>query len=160
MPLRHEKKWKITTNDSKQTMKYFVDANIFLRFFAPSEKEVAEESERVLQVIKDGKIKAYTSVLVLSEVVWVLGSSYKAKKDEVIQAVDAVNSMKNLKFTEDFNRMLALEIYSDNKVKFIDSLIASNKDIQVGNMKVLSYDKDFDKIGVDRVEPGDLFKNK
>lgn len=137
-------------------MKHFIDANIFLRFFAPSKEKFAEESEKVLQAVKDGDIKAYTSSLVLSEVVWTLKSYYDADKTKVIKVAEAINSMKGLKFTEDFDRILALDLYSNNKIKFIDSLIASIDDVQEEDTKVLSYDKDFDKIGVERVEPKDL----
>jgi predicted nucleic-acid-binding protein len=41
-----------------------------------------------------------------------------------------------------------------HKAKWIDCLIASAPDIQSGETAVVSYDRDFDRLGVVRLEPG------
>jgi len=47
-------------------------------------------------------------------------------------------------------------MYSSKNVKFIDAMIASVDQIVSGSWVVVSYDKDFDKLGVKRAEPGGL----
>ena len=41
-------------------------------------------------------------------------------------------------------------------MKFIDALIASHKSIQEEAAVIVSYDKDFDKLGILRKEPKDI----
>ncbi len=54
---------------------------------------------------------------------------------------------------EDYDFKVALKIYAEKNVKFIDALIASIPQIQAKEWTVISYDRDFDKIGINRKEP-------
>ena len=51
---------------------------------------------------------------------------------------------------------MAIELFEMYSVKFIDCLLASSKLVQKGDAVILSYDRDFDKLGVRRVEPKDI----
>lgn len=137
-------------------MEYFIDSNIFLRFFAPEKSDLADDCEKILGAIDSKQIKAYTSALILSEIAWVLRRYYNTNKSKVIAVVGSINSMKNLRFSEDFNRTFAIKLFSENKIKFIDALIASNPKVQNKQLTVLSYDKDFDKLDVIRKEPAQV----
>lgn len=100
-----------------------------------------------------GEIKAFTSNLILAEIVWTGLRFYKIKKEELIKVLKGILDFKNLKMVDDFNPRLAVEIYEKRPVKFIDALIASNPAIFQKEFIVISYDKDFDKIGIKRIEP-------
>jgi len=138
-------------------MNYFLDSNIFLRFFA-SEKNsnVQVECSRLIKNIKEGKIKAFTSHLVLAEVVWTLDSYYETEKENIVKVLNTVESLRGLKIIDNFETHIANVIFKNKSVKFIDALIASNPKIQSKKMTVVSYDKDFDKLGVKRIEPSQL----
>ncbi len=137
-------------------MKYFVDSNIFLRFLIQENPKVFNDCSNFLKMIKMGKINAVTSDLVVSEIVWVMDSFYNKSKLEIVKGVGGIVKINNLKLVEDYNTNLALEIFSTKNVKFIDALIASNSKIQMKKITVVSYDKDFDKLGVKRLEPSDI----
>lgn len=137
-------------------MKYFIDTNIFVRILEFENKRVFEECSKLLKLIKNSKIEAVTSSLVLAEIVWVLNSNYNESKSKISKSIDSILKLNNLDIVDDFNLQTAIESFSKRSVKFIDAVIASNPDIQSKKMIVVSYDKDFDKLGVKRVEPSDL----
>lgn len=137
---------------------YFVDSNIFLRALLKDEERSFPDCLKFLNKIKEGEINAFTSNLVLAEINWILLRIYKFSKNEVIEGLNSILSLKNLKIRDKFEVRLALEIYNNLSVKFIDALIASNSGIFKRKIIIVSYDKDFDKIRVMRKEPKDLIK--
>ncbi len=139
-------------------MKYFVDTNIFVRVLELENKKVFEECSSFLKLVKNSKISAVTSTEVLSELVWVLESAYNEGKANIIKGLAGVLRLNGLKIIDKFDLQKTLEIFEGKNVKFIDALIASNPQIQSKKMTVISYDKDFDKLGVARKEPSDILK--
>ena len=139
-------------------MVYFVDTNIFLRTLVKEDEKSFRECYSFLDLIKKRKILAFTSSLVVAEIDWVLESFYKFDRLEVIRALGSILRLKGLKIIDKFNLKLALKIFKEKNVKFIDALIASNPAIFRKEVIVISYDKDFDKIGLKRIEPKKLFE--
>ena len=139
-------------------MLYFIDTNIFLRVLVKENEKVFKDCQRFLSLIRQNKIKAFTSTIILSEIDWALESFYKFPKVKVVEGLYSILKLKNLKFVDKFDSNLAIEIYKKFPVKFIDALIASNPQIYQKKAIVVSYDKDFDKVGVIRKEPKDLIK--
>lgn len=137
-------------------MEYFIDTNIFVRVLELEDKKIFNECSRVLELVKNSKIKACTSTTVLSEIVWVLGSVYGESKENIIKGIDGIVKLNNLKIIDNSDLVKTLELFSDKTVKFIDALVASNPRIQSKKMFVVSYDKDFDKLGVIRKEPSQI----
>ncbi len=134
-------------------MVYFIDTNVFIRVLELENEKMFEDCSGVLRLIRDGEIKALTSNLVLSEVVWVLGSFYNEGKEKVIKGLNSIINIANLKIIDKFNSNESLDLYSNHSVKYIDSLICTIPEIKSKKMTVISYDKDFDKLGVKRIEP-------
>jgi len=87
-----------------------------------------------------------------------LDGFYKFEKQKVIEALDGIIKLKNLKIIDKFDPQLALDIFQKNNVKFIDALISSNPQIFQMKIIIISYDKDFDKLNVKRKEPKDVLK--
>lgn len=137
---------------------YFIDSNIFLRPIIKDDPQKVKECGVIFEKIQKGEIRALTSNLVLAEIVWTGLKFYKIKKEELINALKGILDFKNLKIINDFSSRLAIEIYGKFPIKFIDALIASNPQIFRKEIIIVSYDKDFDKIGVKRKEPRNLIK--
>jgi len=142
----------------KESKFYFIDTNIFLRVIIEEDKKTFKECFQTLEKIKSGEINAFTSSLVLAEVNWVLSKFYKFSKNKTCLALKSILNLKGLKIIDKHNPLLAVSIYEKSNVKFIDSLIASNFLINgnKSNIIILSYDKDFDKIGIKRKSPSNL----
>jgi predicted nucleic acid-binding protein len=140
----------------KREDNYFVDSNIFLRVLLRDDERSFNDCLKFLNKIKKGEANAFTSNLVLTEINWILLRIYKLQKSEIIEGLVSILSLKNLKIRDKFQPQLAIKIYNNFPVKFIDALIASNPKIYKKEAIVVSYDKDFDKIGVKRMEPKDF----
>lgn len=134
----------------------FIDTNVFLRLLIKENRFSFNDCLRFFEAVKKNKIKGVTSTLVLAEIVWTLTSYYNFSKKEAARAVKGVVNLRGLKLVDEIEIDLALELFSGRPVKFIDALIASNKKIFSGEWLVVSYDKDFDKLGVIRKEPGEV----
>jgi predicted nucleic acid-binding protein len=134
-------------------LKYFVDTNIFLRPIIKDDPQKLKECEEFFKRVKEGKIRAFTSNLVLAEIIWTGLSFYKINKKELVNVLKGILDFKNLKIVDNFNPRLALKIYEKTSIKFIDALIASNPEIYQRKVNIVSYDKDFDKLKIKRLEP-------
>ena len=137
-------------------MKYFIDTNIFLRLLVKDEEKTFNDCFKLLEHVREGKIKAFTSSIVLAEVCWTLLSYYQFPKEKTIKALKSILALKNLKISDNFEPQSAVELYAGKSVKFIDSLIVSLVKSKKEEITVVSFDKDFDKLNVRRVEPGEV----
>jgi len=133
----------------------FIDTNIFLRvLIAGTDEKVFSDCRGLLEKVKLKKVSGYTSSLVLAEMNWTLSSYYSFPKEDVVEALKSIIHLKNLGITDDFNTAYAVDIYAQHKkVKFIDCLICSLREIRTGGLTVVSYDRDFDRLGVKKLEP-------
>ncbi|MGB9706916.1 MAG: PIN domain-containing protein [Microgenomates group bacterium] len=134
-------------------MKYFLDTNIFLRFFIKENEKTFKETKKIIQLIKKGDIKTFTSHLVIAELDWTMRSYYKIPKNERLTFLDSILRLKNLALVDSFDLMATLSFYRNHRVKFIDCLFASNPLILTGKASIVSYDKDFDRLKIKRIEP-------
>lgn len=141
-------------------MEYFIDSNVFLRILVKEDERTFRECYQFLKLVDNRRLKAITSSLVLSEIDWVLEGFYKFKKSEVIKCLESILKLKGLKIIDKIEAILAVELYKKYNIKFIDALISSNPQIYQKKVIVVSYDKDFDKIGVKRKEPKEIIKER
>lgn len=133
--------------------KVFIDTNIFLRTLIEEDEKTFKDCFQLLQNIKTNKLRGVTSSVVLSEIAWTLLSYYKFSKLEVVKALRSILNLRGLSIIDKFQHEVALSLYEKSSVKFIDALIASIPDIFSKKWTIISYDKDFDKVGIKRMEP-------
>jgi len=133
-------------------MIYFIDSNIFLRVLIQEDVQSFQICSNILAQIEGKKINAVTSDLVFAEIVWVLTSYYKRPRSEIVESVELINNMP-MKTVNTFDRSIAIRLYDRYSVKYIDALIASIDPISKKKWTIISYDKDFDKLGVLWKEP-------
>lgn len=141
-------------------MLYFVDTNIFLRVLNREDEKIFKECSELLKLVKEDKIKIFTSNLVLAEIIFTLISFYKFKKIDAAESLKSVINLTGLKITNRADVKTALEFYENYNIKFVDAIIASNPLILQKKMKIISYDKDFDKLGAIRIEPSKILTIK
>lgn len=142
----------------KERERYFLDTNIFLRVLTRDSAQEFSDCFALLEGVKTGRILAFTSSLVLAEINWTLLKTYTFPKERVVAGTDSVLRLRNLKIVDDFEPQLGLLLYKEHSVKFIDALLASHELVQERKAIVVSYDKDFDKLGVLRKEPKQIIR--
>ncbi|KKU80911.1 MAG: hypothetical protein UY08_C0006G0007 [Candidatus Gottesmanbacteria bacterium GW2011_GWA1_47_8] len=142
----------------KRAAYVLVDANVFLRIFVRENETMFADCHSFFQAIKSGSIDAYIPTVIAAEVSFVLSSHYKLSKPAILQALESMGASSGLKILDDLQMSLGIALYKSHTVKLIDCLLASSKRIQEGNAVILSYDRDFDKLGIRRLEPRDILK--
>lgn len=145
------------TNVSKRDPRYFIDTNVFLRALIRDDEKTFTDVMSFLERVKDNQLKAYTSSLVLAEVVWTLLSFYKLAKEDVLKSIDSIVSLRGLTFLSDQDVSTALSLYKKYNVKYVDCLIRASLDDRK-TWAIVSYDKDFDKFDIERLEPSEFLK--
>jgi len=140
-------------------MVYFVDTNIFIRILVKEDERSFHECFQFFQRAYSGKIKIITSSLVLAEVHWVLSSFYRFEKDKTIEALQNILNTR-VRVKDGSNVSFALEMFRNTNVKLTDAFIASHPLIEKRRATIVSYDKDFDKLGIPRKEPGEIIKKR
>ncbi|MDP3734859.1 MAG: PIN domain-containing protein [bacterium] len=136
----------------------FLDSNIVLRFLVPEDQKIHSECARLFDLVEARGIEARTSSCVCAEVVWVLrGGVYQFSKEKATEALRSFDAI-GITLDDRIQMRLALNLYAAHSVKFVDALIASNPGLQDGSLALVSYDKDFDKLGIDRHEPLAILK--
>ncbi|MFZ2202593.1 MAG: PIN domain-containing protein [Microgenomates group bacterium] len=137
-------------------MKYFIDTNVFLRVLIKEDPESFNAGLELLGKVKKGSLKAVTSSLVLAEIGWTLSSFYKFEKEDVVRSIRSIIGLHGLVIVDKVDWLYALDSFSRKKVKLIDCLIASRKEIREKKWTVVTYDKDFEKLGIRNASPAEI----
>ena len=99
----------------------FVDTNYFLRFLLQDIQKQHKEAEKLFLEAAEGKLKLFTSLIVVFEIYWVLSSFYKKDKREAVGILDEILSFQFLKIDEKEILSEAIRIYKKNNVSIEDS---------------------------------------
>ena len=132
----------------------FLDTNLFLRYLTNDVPEQADRVEALLDDAEAGRVRLVTSVLVMAEVVWTLGSFYKRTKDQVREAVLVLCHTPGLDVEDADGLVQAAEWHAEKDVDFADAyhatwaLARGFRDVRTFNLK---HFRRFD--GLDPREP-------
>lgn len=118
-------------------MRKFVDTNIFLRFVDGDEVVVDFWNKLINE-----KQTYWVQAIVISELVWVLGSLYKYDRQKISDFLMAVLKTNNLLWTGDCDLIKAMGWYQQGRAKYNDCLIVSC--MKEGD-QIVSFDREFDK---------------
>ena len=135
----------------------FLDTNILLRHLTRDDPKKAEACTRLFQDIETGKLSAWTSDLVVAEVVFVLSSKgpngYNYTREEIRAGLVPLLALPGLQLPSKRFYPRIFELYTTHKIDFIDVYHAAL--VEGDEQKELySYDRDFDAIeNVTRIEP-------
>ena len=132
----------------------FVDTNVFLRFLTNDDPAKAKRAETRFRNAVSGKEHLRTSLLVIAEIVWTLESFYKLEKKDIAEKVTTILNTPNLACPEARLIRLALDLYVDQNIDFIDAYHAfylKDEDL----LKIVTFDrKHFGRVNwLEIVEP-------
>ena len=136
--------------------RYFVDTNVFIDIVMKRDEKRFRQCSRFFQKVKLNKIKAATGNVVLAELIWTLKSFYGIGKEEIVRRIKSIIKLRGIKLVDNYDPLRAIDLYQSKSIKYIDALIASIRPIQEKKWTVVSFDKDFDRIVVNRKEPGKI----
>lgn len=137
--------------------KVFLDTNVFLRFWVDQKGRRHDQCVKFFNLIETGEITPVVCSAILLEIYFTLKSFYGYDKKKCGKFLNGILTINNLKIIDNFDYPKALELFSKTGIKFTDCLIVSLPFFQKEGI-IISYDKDFDKLGVKRLEPGEFLE--
>ncbi|MDI7277446.1 MAG: type II toxin-antitoxin system VapC family toxin [Anaerolineae bacterium] len=133
----------------------FLDANILLRHLTNDDPASGRACLALMRAIEQGEIRAWTSDLVIAEVVFVLSSKKLCNLDRetIRDLLLPLINLPGLKIAHKrlYRRVFAL--YTTLPIDYVDAFHAALMEKQ-RTREVFSYDRHFDRVpGIERREP-------
>lgn len=129
-----------------------VDTSVFLRFLTGDHARMAADSRRLIERAEAGELLLQTSHLALAEIVWTLDTQYGVSREEIAGMLRDLLGLQSLRVDQKEMLREVVDLYASTNVDFIDAYHAVDLR-QRGLEAIVSYDRDFDRLGVPRVEP-------
>ncbi|GHS91970.1 hypothetical protein AGMMS49957_18770 [Synergistales bacterium] len=105
-------------------MKYFIDSNVFLRYYSHDDAAQGKQVKTLLIKAKERKIEIYCAPPVFFEVAWVLKSAYSLKNEEILNVLESMLSTPNLQVLDEDIVRDAITLAHETGQGFADSYIA------------------------------------
>jgi len=127
--------------------KYFVDSNVFLRFFTADDPEQQKRAQEIFLRAKAGEIELFCGPPVFFEISWVLRSCYKVPPTEILNRLEAMLAVPNLHVFDGDCVKQAISLARESNQGYPDAYIAiTAKNERIG---VASFNrKHFSRLGV------------
>lgn len=127
----------------------FVDTNVFLEAYV----RTGPKSDSCIRFLQDLSQELWTTDLVVVEIEWVMRSGYAVPKNKVIEVIESVLNLSNLRIEKRGQLFKAIELYRANNIDFTDCFDAVQT-VDQGIGEVYSFDRDFNKFKfLKRLEP-------
>ena len=120
------------------------DTNVFLRFLTNDIPLQAEAVQKRLAQARDGKIAIIVLPITIVELMFHLEKWYRFTAQQAAQKCALLISPAWITMENKPSMMLALSIYPTYSIDFVDILTWCAA--QTLNAKILSFDKDYDKL--------------
>ena len=128
-----------------------LDANVLLRWLLRDDKPQTDAVERFLRHALAAREELLVSDLAMAELVWVMeGQDINASI--IVRLLRTALNDHRIEFENRERLLTALTLYEAHGVDFIDAYqagLAQERDLEA----VVSFDRDFDRLPVARVEP-------
>ena len=132
-------------------MNFLLDTNILIRWLTGDDPVKARATERLFKQAAKGQVILQWSEPAIAETTWVLESAYDLPRSTIMSLLESVLSAPGILVDHPERVAGALALYGSHDIDFADAYLAAQA--QEMNLPVLSYDTDFDKLPVQRIEP-------
>lgn len=123
--------------------KIFIETSVFMRFLTSDDAQKFQDCVSLFEKVEEGKIRPYTSNIVILEILFLLTKLYKFPKVKVLSDIGKILNLRNLTLIEKTDTKMALNLFHKFNIKYADCLIAG----QIPKATILlTYDEDFKKL--------------
>ena len=133
-------------------MNPMLDTNVIVRFLIGDKNEKFKGVFNFFKSIEQKKIDVELKLIVLFQTIFVLKSYYKVPKNRIINATMGLIKFNGLKIKEKRIVERMLEIWGSNNIEIVDAYLIASLEKDSRNI-LYSYDTDFDKFEINRIEP-------
>jgi predicted nucleic-acid-binding protein len=135
-----------------EQMTPLLDTNVIVRFLTSSPDDKFIGVFGFFQDIEFGKINVELKIIVLFQTIFVLKSFYKVPKDQIAKAIKKLLTLKGLKIKDKKSIVRMIDIWESNNIEIVDAYLVACLEKDSQNI-IYSYDRDFDKFNINRIEP-------
>jgi predicted nucleic acid-binding protein len=132
--------------------RYWVDTTILLRFLTGHPTAQAESAHRLLQKAGAGEVVLDVSPVIVAEAFYTLTSFYKVDRAGAAIQLGLLLRQHGIRVRDGSVVFGALQRLQSTNVGFADALLAAAA--EEDGIAVASFDKDFDRLGIRRHDPG------
>lgn len=133
----------------------FLDSNVLLRHLTDDDPAAAHACFALIQAIENGEVTAWTSDLVIAEVVFVLSNkrTYNLDRETIRDLLLPLIELPGLKLPRKRLYRRVFELYTSQPLDYVDAYHVALMERR-GATTVFSYDRHFDRVpGIQRREP-------
>lgn len=135
----------------------FLDTNVILRTLDDGDDQASQDCRSLMRRLVAGDLACWTTHLVLAELAWTLRSLFRAPRERIAAALIDLVDIESLQIERKDMVREAIQSYAATSVDFIDAYNAAAVRRR-GQASLCSYDRDFERLGLERIEPAALFQ--
>lgn len=125
------------------TKNKLADTNIFIRYLLRDHSELSPKAKRLIEQAESDKYEIWIDEVVVAEVVWVLTTHYHQPKDQIVQSLLDLLSLKRLINPRKSLIKEALKLFTAKNLSYVDCwLLVVSKHKKI---KLETFDKDLQK---------------
>lgn len=132
-----------------------LDTNIFVRVLTGDPPKQARDCHALIRRIEQGELVAWTTALVIAEVVYVLSSKrlYNIDRTQIRDYLLPLIELPGIRLVDKRLYRRVFEVYTTTPIDYDDAYHVALME-QRGLTDVMSYDRHFDRVeGIERLEP-------
>ncbi|GIW64420.1 MAG: hypothetical protein KatS3mg092_0353 [Patescibacteria group bacterium] len=117
-----------------------IDTNVFIRYLVKDNEKQFQFAKKIFKEVESKKTKAFVSILVINEIIWVLENYYEIKREDYLPKLITIFSLKNFQIIE-ITRKKLIEIFEmmlKKNIDFTDIYLLNS----FSKEKIVSFDKD------------------
>jgi len=103
------------------TVNKYLDTNVILRLVIKDNSDQLEEIKKLLNLVVAKKVKLHCSIMGIFETEWVLRSFYKFEKQDIVEVLKNILSLKEISFDQLEILSLTLENMTKNDLGLEDN---------------------------------------
>ena len=133
--------------------RYLVDTNVPLRFLSGEPAGQAAAARRLFERASRGEAVLDVAPIIVAEAFYTLTSFYQVERKTAARKLSLLLQQHGVRPRDASATFSALQHLQTANVGFADAFLASLA--REENLPVASFDRDFDKLGAPRYEPGE-----
>ena len=129
-----------------------LDTNVIIRFLTADKRTKYKNLYNFFKSLEQGEMRVELKLIVLFQVIFVLKSFYKVPKEHIVTGITDLLNYKGITIKEKMITLRMIEIWRNNNLDIVDCYLIACLEGDAQNI-LYSYDCDFDKFKINRIEP-------
>ncbi len=124
-----------------------IDTNVLVRYLTQDDKKQASRANRLIDTQLTASQPGFITLVTLVEVVWVLESSYSQPKENILEVLRSLLTIRQLVVERADVAYKALKYFTTSSADFSDALIFAINEAH-GVEKIYTFDKMAKSLGM------------